>query len=366
MFFYFGVTKTVTATRSKFVSVCCEKCACSYFYELTRNGVGSTVAHYGVDLSSLGSTAEQKAELNVKHQLAIDADLVPCPKCHWINDELIERYRNGRFEHWTIFARNLAVACIAGTLIWGLLVYMAQQGFRDWFPYVVSPAILGVFIAATIFAVRRWREYSIQPNRNYPEEPTLPMGTPPALVLNDAQELVTARPDSSYRYISIDQHSMAFQIGRHAIDSSVCCVCLGNAAPAASLKVNPILDVSCPIPLCTACSRKLWLKRWGQIIGVSLLVSVVTSLLAFLAGVNEEGIVVVILILSAISGVLANLFFKFPIRATVADSSRGMLRLSFTNPNYRSHIYETVPIKEVTPEKLDFSFLQNQETDSQE
>jgi|GEM_PF-3185429 len=103
MVVYFSVRNTAHIVRQKLVPVTCEKCGCKYYYELTRIGAGETEAAYGI-LDFSHATAEQQAETDAWNQLANDAELVSCPNCRWINENLVRRYRISRTGGWSSLA----------------------------------------------------------------------------------------------------------------------------------------------------------------------------------------------------------------------------------------------------------------------
>lgn len=67
------------------------------FYELTMIGIGTTSAPYGLGATSAETTSKDLSALELQNRLIDEAELVPCPRCHWINEELIEGYRRSRY-----------------------------------------------------------------------------------------------------------------------------------------------------------------------------------------------------------------------------------------------------------------------------
>src|SRR5438067_1274597 len=78
-------------------SVVCEKCATTFSYELVRVGAGTASAPYYIGQTAAKARADQRARADLQKRLAREAELVPCPKCHWVNDGLIERVRRRRY-----------------------------------------------------------------------------------------------------------------------------------------------------------------------------------------------------------------------------------------------------------------------------
>ena len=328
LFFYFSLKRTALVARTRVVSVTCEKCGCAYYYELTRTGAGSAEAAYGI--VTFSDSAEQQAIEEARRRLTIDAELVPCPQCRWINEDLVCRYRMGRIYECTILASLVA--------------------------------------AATFRAIPKSLEHCIQPNRNHPGETHLPIGTPPALIMNDQGQLVPARTDVMDSRREGEHKSMAFQLGRHSLTAHTCCVCMGDASHMSSLTIQPIAGFDFPMGLCWGCGWRNTVASSAKSLGAALVVFAVTTLLAFLVGIREEGIVFVNLLLSVAVGLIVWSFVRYPIQVTVVDVTRGVLFLKFKHPQFPSLVchYDRHPIEMIEANETnvpDFSFLEQDPND---
>src|SRR5271168_4267520 len=104
--------KVINAERvgGRIVRVACTRCGCEYFYKFTRIGIGSTQAPYGLGVDRATRKANQKAQKDLDRRLASEAELVPCPKCHWINDDLVVGCRRGSYRKWGDTAALIAAA----------------------------------------------------------------------------------------------------------------------------------------------------------------------------------------------------------------------------------------------------------------
>ncbi len=365
LFFYFSLEKTAFVALNRVVSVTCEKCGCAYYYELTRIGAGSTEAAYGI-LTLSGSSAEQQAEKEAWGWVTNDAELVPCPQCKWINEDLVICHRKGRTERWRILASLVVYAGLGLTLFIALVGYFSARRPLELIAYIIGPGILGTFsIAATFKAIRKWLEHSIQPNRNHPEEPHLPIGTPPALVMNDQRQLVPARPGALDTQREGEHKSMAFQVGRHAVIGHTCCVCMGEANHMSSFTIQPIAGFDFQMGLCWGCGCRNTVASCAKSFGAALVVFAVTTSLAILAGIREEGIVFVNLLLSVAVGWIVWSLVRYPIRVTVVDVTRGVLFLKFKNPQFPSLVYhyDRHLIEANETNVPDFSFLEQDPND---
>src|SRR5438105_396547 len=97
MLFYYGKTFEASRAGGRVVGVICDHCGCRYYYELTRIGTGANTASYGIGTSRASRKAHEQSERDLQRRLALEAELVPCPQCNWINGELVKGYRLGRY-----------------------------------------------------------------------------------------------------------------------------------------------------------------------------------------------------------------------------------------------------------------------------
>src|ERR1043166_2295232 len=112
MVFYLGNRYDAAILGRTVVGVKCDKCDCVYYFELARVGTGIGEAPYGIGNAEAASAAQRRSESDLQERLATEAELVPCPKCHWINDELVQGYRRSRFRGLT---KATVLFCIVGT-----------------------------------------------------------------------------------------------------------------------------------------------------------------------------------------------------------------------------------------------------------
>src|SRR5437660_1384084 len=77
-------------------AVTCEKCQTRFYYELARTGAGAATGFlFAGDAARRRAAAA--AQRNLQVRLSREAELVPCPRCQWINQELIDKCRRLRF-----------------------------------------------------------------------------------------------------------------------------------------------------------------------------------------------------------------------------------------------------------------------------
>jgi hypothetical protein len=337
MVIYFGTKYESARVGARVVQVKCDQCGSDYFYELTRIGTGSASAHYGIGASAATRSSQEQSQHDLLIRLASEAELVPCPKCNWINDELVQGYRRGRYRRLGMLAAGVAFFGTCGSLICAWFVHTGPPADRGALPYLLlgGPAVF-VSLGLAMILLRCWLRSLIQPNRDYPLAPRVPRGSPPAMILNTVSgKLEPAQPHDDP--LGASSGWLDFQFGRHQLPA-VCCGCLNSPAAEHTFKqpVAPVLTLE--IPRCAACARrsrqharKVW---WGTVTG------------ALLAG---GGVLFVLPLDPAIFWVLFSTFSIFslaiasyvatvaasPVKVGVGDRSRGILRLRFRNPDYR-------------------------------
>ena len=117
MFAYWGKHVASEHVGGRIVRVECAKCGCEYFYELTRIGTGSGTAPYGIGTASATRSAKEQSQRDLGQRLAFEAELVPCPKCNWINDDLVNGFRLGRYRRLGRVAIGVGFVGVIGSLI---------------------------------------------------------------------------------------------------------------------------------------------------------------------------------------------------------------------------------------------------------
>ena len=201
MFIYWGKQIVSEKIGRRVVDVECDKCECQYCFVMTRIGSGTSSAPYGIGVGTATRSAEKKAQRDLTRLLERDTEPVPCPKCHWINDELVQGYRRGRFRQLGSFGIALGVLGTVVSLLIARIIWMSPPAERSALPYV-----LGGGLAASLLVLRRLLllQYGlralIRPNRNFPQAPKLPPGTPAAVFEDKSTGVLTPHdPGQSFR-----------------------------------------------------------------------------------------------------------------------------------------------------------------------
>jgi hypothetical protein len=338
MVFYHGKRFEAAAMGVRLVGVQCEKCGCNYFYELARIGTGSAVAPYGIGKSSASVSSQKQSQRDLKERLAHEAELVPCPKCNWINESLVNGYRLGRFRWFTTFAVYVGAVGTSSSLIGAWFVSKWSPADRVALPYFLfGGPVLFISLAVAIILLRKWLRSRIRPNRDFPLAPQLPPGTPPALVMDDERtEPRFAKVGNEEPRGNVAWHD--FQLGLDQLPST-CCICLKDASPEHSYKLGITNAISLQIPRCADCAREA-ARRERRVASITGLVFVLAAVAVVFLGRLDAIQCTFLLIFGGIvalvvCSIIATSLSRPPVGVWMVDRSRGIIRLRFSRPDYR-------------------------------
>lgn len=150
---------TAKGTVQKLVT--CEACGAEYSYALERETLGHGLSLYAFDLESAQRRAQERARTRLAKRLARDHDVVPCPKCGWIQANMmrIEKRDHARWMDtagWFIVSLAVAAACLNAAMGTGA---PHRRVLLPW-PAVLTIAALG----AVLVAVRHGLAAAYDPN----------------------------------------------------------------------------------------------------------------------------------------------------------------------------------------------------------
>ena len=330
MLFYYGKTFESSQAGGRIVRVQCGRCGCEYFYELTRIGKGSGTAPYGIGAARAARTAQKKAQQSLERRLAGEAELVPCPKCNWISDELVDGFRRGRYRSFVAVA---VIVGVCGTFLSLVIAWFFSKGAaadKALEPYfLVGGPSVSISTAAAILLLRIWLRGRIQPNRDFPFAPKVPAGTPTALVKDDAGKRAPAvlqQPAAGAAGDTCD-----FQIGRHQLPL-VCCDCLRPTTTEHGYQTPTLI-----VPRCKDCARVSNRAFWcifgivaacGTMLGSASLVSFKLESVEY--WIFSFFLLVVALCFAAFIAWKATT----PVTIRSGDRSRGVVKLRFRSSEY--------------------------------
>lgn len=318
----------------------CEKCGCEYYFVLSRIGTATGTAHYGLGQAAAVSDARTRSSEQVTKRLTDEAELVPCPQCHWINSELVDGFRRGRFRNWGAIAIGAAILAMAISLIIAWFIHIGPEADRGGLPYFLVYAPLAIVASAgSVFALRWWLRQRIQPNRDFPLPPKLPRGTPPPLMLDKATgELVAVSPAEPRHRTKT--HEVEMQIGRQSFPM-ICCLCLRSCTSDHAFEVPVLPGVQLRLPRCIDCAAGAKQRKWRIGLAITTATLVLTAGLLFALQLEQEEFwifLVVSLLLAPALGAFIGHSATLPATVKVIDASRGILRLRFRNPDFTQHL----------------------------
>jgi hypothetical protein len=341
MLIYHGKRFTFTRAGSSLVDVECDRCGCQYCYELARVGSGSSTSHYWIGQSSAKTASAEHADQDLRNRLVREAELVPCPKCRWISEDLVRGYRLGRMRHFGNWAIAIAIVGTSVSLMAAWFMSTGPAIDREMSHYVLcgGPAV-SISLAALLILLRQWLRSRIQPNRDYPLEPKLPVGTPPALFYDERSDTLHAARDG--RQSLENSPWISFQVGRQQLPQN-CCDC---SKPASSGVIHsyPVAEaVFLQILRCPECARRAkWCSRSAYLISF-VIMNVLASLVLLVLRLEPDAFWLILggcfLVSLALAAWVASSFTK-PVSVRVADRSRLILRLRFRNPEYHRYVAE--------------------------
>lgn len=344
----FYIEKRIEAAEvgTRFVAVRCDRCECEYFYELARMGTGCAIAPYGVLASSASNSAREQSERDLRTRLADEAELVPCPKCHWINDELVDGFRRGRYRGWTRFAGCVAFFGTVGSWICAWYVSIGPPGDRVAVPFFLyyGPLIC-ILSGGAILGLRHLLRGRIQPNANFPEPPRLPRGCPAALVQNSktGDLEVAANPEDAD--LAADEW-IEFQVGRFKLPL-ICCECLTPVIEMDVYKVQLTEALNLPVPHCKTCAIQLSRRQFKMGFKISALMMGIGVGMLYLLGLSREVFWIsffILCLLAPLTGAAIGHHKTMPAEGKPVDKSRGIFRVWFRNPGFRKRVRNAVEL----------------------
>jgi hypothetical protein len=348
---YFGRKYTSQAQGKRVVEVVCEKCGTEFHFELARIGVGVGNAPYFLFPGAAKRRAMAAAQKNLANKLEKEREMVPCPHCHWINEELVENYRLQKyFKGWGL---QLAVVMtvllgIAALLIAGAVTQHGPRNVSHFRAFTEIFVCVGVVSFVFAFGLTNILRARIDPNRHYPSPPELPPGTPPALMATEVEEAgkTVYKPVANSAPSTAGADWVVYRPGQIVFPAR-CCVCLGEGTRRYSspFRLSP-QDRDVPVPLCADCALRLRVKWFvvalissGCILGLAVLI-------AKCFGGHDETFRMVCYMLGVFAvafglAIIPNRACR-PYRTGVVDAQRGIFKMFFYNRKFTELVSEQV------------------------
>jgi hypothetical protein len=351
MLIFGGKLFTATAAGQRLETVVCEKCSTKYHYIITRLATGKGSAPYMVGQQAANERAVAASRSNLEKRLGREAEMVPCPKCHWVNEDLVRRYRRTLYRWMGKFAWIIPLAIFFLAIPISMSLY-DQLGYNSKVPRDVqwSMDVLALLSPVIVLLVRHHLRQKVDPNRTYPRSPRLPAGTPPAMLERvDPQsgEVVLEPVANQPRAPRKSSEWAVFRPGQ-VVFPPVCCICLSQASKSYKepFRISQS-DLQFKVPLCKACARGLKL-RWcaAGLVIVAVTTAVSGLLMLVIPGSDVSSREFLFGGLSLFTGGLGlSLFPNWvcrPYRFDVVDGERGVVRLSAKNQSYTEMLIEQV------------------------
>jgi hypothetical protein len=349
--FIYTKTFTATATGTQLKTVVCEKCSTEFYYELSRTGRGSASAVYGIGSEGAKVRAADAAGRNLTKRLREEAELVPCPKCKWVNEAAVRQYRKGMYRKWWVGA---GVILFLGGITDLILYSCSQELFNKppsiWLPAVLWTGLVTVGLSAGILVLRVWLRGRVNPNVGRSGEPRVPVGTPPALVKMPAKadgEVTLSPVASDLSNLAGEGKWVNFRAGQLVFEP-LCCECLGEATTTyrPPIKVEQVVAV----PMCNGCLGKLRWNWWRDNLAVVPFAVLAGWLISILPDRIDKGGRIAIwafvaCFLTLLGVVIVDKLVR-PYRLKTADRARGIFRIRFGNPAYNALLIRRIGERE--------------------
>ncbi len=244
---------------------------------------------------------------------------------------MIQGYRLGQYRGCGVAAFVVGLLGAIAALLCALIIWRGTPRDHGAIPYFLfgGPTLFAL-VAGAIILLRNGLRKLIRPNRNFPNRPEVPEGSPRALLLDANGNLTLADPFDL-------ADGVDFPMDRCQLPP-LCCGCLQAADPKYAYKLPMSQTSRLEIPRCGQCAsqaKRKYLLMWllysacGWVAGGGLVL-----LFHWLEWLTLEILVGF--------GLLTNLIFAFmfaagasaPVELVSGDRPPGVVRLRFRNSDY--------------------------------
>ncbi|HEX5139021.1 MAG TPA: hypothetical protein VFY93_18775 [Planctomycetota bacterium] len=140
----FWTRHAATATGRARRVVRCEECGGEYAYEIERAAVGHGISVYALDEDGAAKRARKEAQEHLVRQLDAEIEVVPCPKCGWVQTGMTPLARR-QYRRW-MDTTGWVVALLAVTAAFANMAMGSGAPPRRllvaW-PWVIVAGVLG-------------------------------------------------------------------------------------------------------------------------------------------------------------------------------------------------------------------------------
>lgn len=126
----------------------CEKCQAEYVYWMTRSATGRSSSLLFINMDGARERAEVRAAESLQRKLSEGCDVVPCPACGWVQEQMILKARR---DYWPWMPKVKTALYILIAVFFALTVGLWNMGNpRSPSFLVVSAAALGICVAVAV------------------------------------------------------------------------------------------------------------------------------------------------------------------------------------------------------------------------
>ncbi|MFI5381262.1 MAG: hypothetical protein ACHRHE_18345, partial [Tepidisphaerales bacterium] len=288
------------------------------------------------------ASAKALAEGALRERLYQETEPVPCPKCGWIQADMVADLRRKR-HRWVLWLGvGVPALVVFIVLIMIMRIALVREADRsDLHPCInVGIVAIGFAVVSSLYRLILVRRFD--PDEAYPKWPRTEPGRPPALVAGPAGAdgripLVVAKtnlPEQDDGWLDWNLVEDRFV--------PVCCCCL---APG-SCEFHLLLSISqeLPVPLCSRCAARINLRWWEWAVGCVAVVCMAMLLVCWvLADLGDMAGFMAVAGSALFSWVALMIIPRAMVRpydARVVDADRAIVRLYFVNHQYTQLLHE--------------------------
>jgi hypothetical protein len=185
MFVYFGNSHTITLKGRFPKHVCCESCDHNYVYFMEREGSGQGFSILGLFGDSATQKAEERAINDLEDKAENELEVVPCPECGFLPEEMVIEARRLRLRWMHV----TAIVLIPIFVIAGLMAFSTARSAQDRDVATICGiiALLSFLGSVGLFLGRYLSNQNYDPN-DLDEEERIEWGQSLAISLEEYEE----------------------------------------------------------------------------------------------------------------------------------------------------------------------------------
>lgn len=333
MALYAGKTFVSTFSGKLLKQVLCDRCHCEYRYELCRVAEGKAESPYYLFQKRVREHAERQAAQGLLTMLKEDVELVPCPRCGHIPQDMAACIRAKLYR-----PIQTAGLWIAGSGLLGAALFTAIQiVWNESVTYGIVSAVISLAIGVAGILLRRVLASNVDLKDPAGRAARYIEGAPPALLpagAPDADGNIAYEPAPRRRTSGQPAAWIAYPLLRVPLPD-YCCECL---APTTETWKPTFNSCNVPIPLCEPCRTSLKRRyRIFELLSIAFALTftpAVAAVVARLQIAKPWAVAAGAVLFIAIAAAACSERFLRPHRIKRLDASRGLYRLRFRNGDY--------------------------------